>query len=208
MTVIPETILLFGGSFDPPHNAHIMLPRLAMDKIGADRVAYLPTSISPFKTDTPPAPAAHRLAMLRCTLQDQPWATIFTDELDIAGDRPAYTIDTLEHIRARLGEAADLRLLIGADQVRSFHEWREAQRVRQLAPPVVMLRPPDNRDRLLASFIDGAARRFWEERIVELPAMDISSTLVRDHVAAGRPIAHLVPAEVEAYIRKHHLYGA
>ena len=127
-------IVLFGGSFDPPHNAHVQLPRTVMRAIGADAVAYIPAAVPPLKINPVRTPAHHRLAMLRLAVADQSHAVVLTDEIDRAKDgRPSYTVDTLEALRCRLGDGVEMRLLIGADQVQLFDRWRRPDRIEALA---------------------------------------------------------------------------
>lgn len=199
-------LLIFGGSFDPPHRAHAELPALVAKEIGADVVAYLPAGRAPHKLDKRQTAAEHRLAMLRLALMDRPGSVILTDEINRGPDRPSYTVDTLAALSRRLTPGAAMRLLIGADQLRIFESWREPARVVALAEPVVMVRPPDTRASLLASLPDDAARAAWEPRLVEVPAMPISSTMIRDRIAAGEPIDQLVVPRVADYITKHKLY--
>jgi nicotinate-nucleotide adenylyltransferase len=200
-------IILFGGSFDPPHVAHVSLPMAAREAVGADLVVYVPAAKAPHKLDKVQTDPIHRLAMLRLALQDIQHAALLTDELDRAADgRPSYTVDTLETIRNRLGADTLLRLLIGADQVRIFDKWREPKRVVELAEPLVMVRPPDMRDSLLASLRDEQARVEWAPRLVDVPEVDISSTDIRERVAQGKPVAGQVSPAVETYIREHGLY--
>jgi nicotinate-nucleotide adenylyltransferase len=200
-------IILFGGSFDPPHVAHVSLPMAAREAVGADLVVYVPAAKAPHKLDKVQTDPIHRLAMLRLALQDIQHAALLTDELDRAADgRPSYTVDTLETIRNRLGADTLLRLLIGADQVRIFDKWREPKRVVELAEPLVMVRPPDTRDSLLASLRDEQARVEWAPRLVDVPEVDISSTDIRERVAQGKPVAGQVSPAVETYIREHGLY--
>ena len=200
-------ILIFGGSFDPPHRAHVELPELVRQRLGADLLAYVPAAQSPHKRDQAPTPAAHRLEMLRRALTNQPRATIVTDELDrAANNEPSYTVDTLQHLRDRLADTVTLRLLIGADQVRAFDRWHEPRRIIELAEPVVMLRPPETAESLLTALPDDAARRFWGKRLVPVPQMDISATDIRRRIAAGASLDELVPADVARYIADHGLY--
>ena len=203
----PRHIILFGGSFDPPHVAHVMLPMAAREAVGADIVAYIPAAKAPHKLDKVQTDPVHRLAMLRLALENVEHAEVFTDELDrgATGD-PSYTVDTLAVLRARLGDEVKLNLLIGADQLRIFDQWREPQRIIELAQPIVMVRPPDTRESLLASLPDEQARIEWASRLVDVPAMDISSTEVRQRVARGESIAGLVHPKVEQYIHEHELY--
>lgn len=198
-----KLILLYGGSFDPPHNAHVALPALARDAIGADVVAYIPAGQAPHKRGRVATPAADRLAMLRLALRDQPRTVILTDELDRTG--PSYTVDTLEALRRRLDPGPRFRLLIGADMMRIFPKWHRPQRIAELAEPLVMLRPPDTRESLLAELPE-QERATWASRFVELPEMEISSTALRADAASGLDLADRVGPAVAEYIRGHGLY--
>lgn len=201
-------VLVFGGTFDPPHVGHVTLPELARQVLDADAVAYVPAAVSPFKTDQPPTPAVHRLAMLRLALRDQPHAAIVTDELDRAagGHEPSYTVDTLERLRQRLGEQVTLRLLIGADQLRAFDRWKNWRRIVELAEPAVMVRPPETRDSILRDLPAGFDRDTWARRVVELPLVDVSSSDVRRRVREGQPLGDRVSPAVAEYICEHGLY--
>lgn len=201
-----KLIIVFGGTFDPPTRAHVELPELARQRVGADLIAYVPAAQSPHKLDRPPTPPHHRLAMLRLALQASPHAVVLTDELDRAADgRPSYTVDTLRALRDRLPHVA-LRLLIGTDQVHAFDRWREPDEIVRLAEPLVMVRPPETRESLLAA-LPASSRETWAQRLVEIPPLPISATDVREHVAAGHCIRDLVPPAVADYIAEHGLYG-
>ena len=202
-------IILFGGSFDPPHVAHVALPMAARLALGAEVVAYVPAAKAPHKLDKVQTDPKHRLAMLRLALGGVKHAEILTDEIDrAAGGKPSYTIDTLTTLRKKLGDDVKLRLLIGADQVRIFDQWREPKRIIELAEPLVMVRPPDTRELLLASLPDDKARTAWASRLVDVPAVDVSSTQIRERVARGEPITGMVDDAVERYIYQHGLYRA
>lgn len=203
-----RTIIVFGGTFDPPHVAHVTLPRLVMQAIGADAVAYVPAAVSPHKRGQAPTPAALRLEMLRLALRDEPWATVLTDELDraAADGRPSYTVETLESLRARWGADVTMRLLIGADQLRAFHLWHQAARIVELAEPAVMVRPPATRESMLASLPAGTDVAAWARRLVDVPVLDVSATEIRRRVRAGESIAGLVTPQVERYIAQQGVY--
>jgi len=202
-----STVIIFGGSFDPPHIAHLRLPAEAMVSINADKVAYVPVAKQALKADRLATSSEHRLAMLQLTIADQPHAVILTDELDRASDgRPSYTVDTLEALRQRLGPDVRLRLLIGADQLHQFDRWRQPQRIIELAEPLVMLRPPDTVDSLLDALPQGFDRQQWRERIVAVAQMNVSATMIRNRVAAQDSITDMVTPAVERYIHEHGLY--
>jgi nicotinate-nucleotide adenylyltransferase len=203
-----ESVLVYGGTFDPPTLAHIELPMIVRERLGIDLVAYVPAAVSPFKTAEPPTGAEHRVAMLEAVLDDNPHAKVLTEEIDRAEEgRPSFTVDTVEWLRDFVPAGVPLRLLIGGDQMATFGKWRSYERIVEIADPVVMLRAPQTREALLAE-VPEWQRGFWAPRLIDVPAMDVSASEVRRRVAAGESIRDLVPAAVERYIRKHRLYRA
>lgn len=203
-----KTILLFGGSFDPPHKAHVLLPQQVAQAIGADLIVYIPAGRAPHKLDREQTDPHHRLAMLQLALGETDASvptTILTDEIDRGTDRPSYTVDTLEALHSRMDPGARLRLLIGADQLRIFDTWRSPQRIIELAEPVVMVRPPDTRESLLGS-LSQTQREEWSDRLVEVDAIDLSSTQLRRRVADHQSLQGDVAACVASYIAEHRLY--
>ena len=107
---------------------------------------------------------------------------------------------------AHKGHTEVVRLLIGADQLRQFDRWRDWRRVIELAEPLVMVRPPDSRQSLLAGLPRGFDRDTWEKRLIDLPLMDINSRDIRGRVARCDPIDEFVPPKVAQYIKAHALY--
>jgi len=203
-----DLVLVYGGSFDPPHNAHVTQPDRVRRAINADAVLYMPAAVSPFKQHLQQTPAPHRLAMLRLALADHPWARVRTDEIDRAEKdphTPSYTVDTLELLRDEFPESTALRLLIGADQLRLFHKWHRADRITQLAEPVVMVRPPD-KVRSVLNALPHDQRTVWRPRLVSIKPMDVSSTAIRTALRTGAPTAGLLHPNVRDYIQQHHLY--
>ncbi|MFP4145434.1 MAG: nicotinate (nicotinamide) nucleotide adenylyltransferase [Phycisphaeraceae bacterium] len=200
-------IIVFGGSFDPPHRAHVELPERVRRQVGGDVVAYIPAGRAPHKLHKEQTPAGHRLAMLRLAIEDADHAIVLSHEIERARTgRPSYTVETLAWLREQVHPEATLRLLIGADQVRIFDQWYEAERVEELAEPLVVVRPPDTAESLLATLAEGQEREKWRGRLVEVPAVDVSSTELRRRLAEGEPVAGMIPREVLRYIREHGLY--
>jgi nicotinate-nucleotide adenylyltransferase len=205
-------LIVFGGTFDPPHLAHIDLPFHIADFISADGVVFIPAGSPPHKSRSL-TPAPHRLAMLRLALGDRPDAAICTAELDRPG--PSYTVDTLRQLRDQLHPATQLRLLIGADMAAIFYQWRDPQQIIQLADPLVMMRPPIDPASLLARLpadLDQEQRQAWTHRIVPAPLIDIDSTRLRLLLSQGRfddpLVTRMLAPSVIHYIREHHLYAA
>lgn len=146
-------VLLFGGTFDPPHTGHTRLPAAARDRLWPGRddawIVFVPAARSPHKTTAARASDEDRVAMLRRAAEGIARAVVWTDEIDRARwsasrgvEAPSYTVDTVDRAREVLPAAPriELRLLIGADQAAAFHRWRSPRRIIALAPPVVMSR--------------------------------------------------------------------
>lgn len=202
-----ERLLVFGGTFDPPHRAHSELPPLVAETLGCRRIVYVPAALNPLKTDHPPTAAEHRLAMLRLAIRDVPGAEISTIELDRQG--PSYMVETLEALGGQLEAAAELRLLIGSDQALEFHRWKSWRRILQLATPAVMVREPLDEAtysrQIRETYPQPEAQR-WLGWAVDVPRIDIGATELRSRLAAGEEVGDLVSPAVGRYIREHGLY--
>lgn len=195
-------LLLFGGSFDPPHRQHAVIAQRAKEALGADEILVIPARLNPQRAGDPPAPAADRMELARRAFASLPRCSV--SDLEIRRDGPSFTIDTLRELR-RTGERRPLRLLIGSDQALNFHSWREAPRILELAQPVVVLRPPHTRESFER---DVGADPRWMAWLLPIEPIDHSSTDARRRLAAGESIDGLLSPEVESYIREHGLYGA
>jgi nicotinate-nucleotide adenylyltransferase len=185
---------LLGGSFDPPHNGHLLAAGDAFEALSLDRLVFIPTAVQPLKTHQDAAAPEHRLAMVRLLISDDPRFGVDAMEIDRGG--LSYTVDTLSAYASE-SASAELFWLVGADVVRSFARWREPKRITELATVVVLQRTDEAPD--LGS-IPGTPRCLATRRI------DISSTEVRDRVKKGRSIRGFVPDAVAAYIAAKRLY--
>ncbi|MDO5693035.1 MAG: nicotinate (nicotinamide) nucleotide adenylyltransferase [Pseudomonadota bacterium] len=207
MSTAPQRIGLFGGAFDPPHDAHVALARAAIDELRLDRLHIAPTGDAWHKV-RPLSPGVHRLAMCRLAFADVP--RVVVDDRELLRDGPTYTIDTLTELQAEYPGAA-LFLQIGADQAAAFHTWRRAADILRIATLSIAVRADpsgaagqfDLNDPLPGLTVDTA-----RVRVLGLPAMPHSATEVRRRVAAGLSIDHLVPSPVAGYIADNHLYQA
>ena len=193
--------LVFGGTFDPPTLAHVLLPKQAMHHEGADGVRFVIAGTSPHKVDSPPLASSHRLAMLKLALADASWACIDTRELEREG--PSYMIDTLQSLDSDV--PMHRRLLIGSDQATAFHRWHRWADIIELASPLVLMRDQDSVNAMLAEIErhqgTGASER-WKSWVIHVPRRPDSSTDVR----MRQSLDH-VPEAVSAYIQTHELYG-
>jgi nicotinate-nucleotide adenylyltransferase len=183
---------IFGGTFDPPHIGHLIVAQDAMTTLGLDGVVFVPAAQPPHKLDEAISPPAIRLAMVKAAIAGA--ARFEVDDIELRRSGPSWTVQTLREFTKRLPDA-DLYLLMGSDQFAEFESWREPEEIRRLARLVVLTR-------------EGAATDDADVRKVRVTRVDVSSTDVRNRVAAGQPIRFLVPDAVEALIRLHRLYVA
>jgi nicotinate-nucleotide adenylyltransferase len=195
---------LFGGSFDPIHTGHVLPVREALRALGLDRVLYLPTAHPPHKPRRVMAPPHARYAMVELALLGE--EGLFASPYELTLDRPAYTVETLEHFRRQEPEA-DLHLLIGSDSFADLHHWVRWREIPSLARLVVLARPGWRLDESsLAVELQELAR---DERVVLLhqPPVDVSATRLRELFARGeQPPAGWVHESVIRYVQKYDLY--
>ena len=187
---------LFGGSFDPVHAAHVALARLALDELALDRLHWMPAG-QPWQKERPLTPAVHRVAMLQHAIAGEPRFVLDRREVDREG--LSYTIDSVRELQAE-HPGATLFLLIGQDQYAAFHTWAKWPELLDRVTLAVATRPGS-----VAS-----ARADVQQRghhALPLPPHDVSATDIRQRVAQGLPIDHLVPPAVAAYIVSNGLYA-
>ncbi len=231
-----QTVVVFGGTFDPPHRYHIEGPRRAVRASIAHAgtlILFIPAAQSPHKATGPIASAVDRMRMLELALRGRKDALIWRDEIDRSeqararGHRePSYTVHTLRRLRQILPRNVRLRLLIGADQAAKFHAWKRPREIMRLAEPLVMLRPPIDTPAKLQAALRAARkgirkpsnsnRRVWTERdiavwlsrVARVQVAPPSSTSVRNALRArsGTSAIHDLDPRVLAYIHEHRLY--
>jgi nicotinate-nucleotide adenylyltransferase len=195
---------LFGGSFDPIHRGHIEPVREARRALGLDRVIYLPTAVPPHKPGRKLAPAHSRYAMAEMALLDEEGLYASPHELTLG--RPAYTIETLEHFRREMPEA-ELFLLIGGDSFADLSLWVRWREIPGAARIVVLARPGWDLETVPLDLEVAALGRSGRVIFLEQPPVDISSTRLREILAAGEPVpVGSMPGLVVRYVQKYKLY--
>ena len=196
---------MFGGAFDPPHNGHVALARAALAQLQLDELRVVPTGHAWHKPRSL-TPAADRLAMARLAFAGLPG--VLVDERETLRAGPTYTIDTL-HELAREQPAAELFLIMGADQARALPDWHRWQDLLQIATISIA-----QREQPVSVGTGFDAKDYPKGRFqpLQVPLMPVSATQVRALAAkphnADQGIAQLVPGPVARYIEQHHLYVA
>ena len=186
---------LFGGTFDPVHQAHVALAEAAMAELRLDQVLWIPAG-SPWQKDRVVTPAEHRVAMVQLAIAHEPRFVL--DRIETERSGASYTLDTVRALSAAQ-PGTQWFLLIGQDQYTALHTWRDWRTLLGLVVLAVANRPGERRD-------PHPDVQHFPHRMVPLPMLDISSTDVRARAAAGADISHLVPLLVARYIETNGLY--
>ena len=187
---------VFGGTFDPPHVGHLLLAADAREALQLDRLIFIPAGTQPFKLGTPPvASGQDRLEMVRLAVADD--ANYAVDDAEINRRGLSYTVDTLEHLSERF-KGAQLFLLMGQDALAGFPQWRNPERIRELATLAAMERSgaPGPRSEVAAEGVVTVSTR----------CVDVSSTEIRERRRAKKSIKGFVPESVERFIEARGLY--
>jgi nicotinate-nucleotide adenylyltransferase len=184
---------VFGGTFDPPHVGHLLLASDARESLRLDNLTFVPAATQPFKVHAPPvASPQDRLEMLRLAVADD--ADYRVDDTEIGRKGLSFTVDTLEHL-SKKHQGAKLFLLLGEDALAGVDQWRNPERIRELATLAVMRRSGPDRAPLAPGVVEVSARR-----------VDVSSTEIRERLRAGKSIKGFVPESVERFIEARGLY--
>lgn len=183
---------LYGGTFDPPHLGHLIVASEACGALRLDRLLFLPSATPPHKRGQVEASAEQRLEMVRRAVAGD--ARFGVEELELRREGASYTVDTLRILRER-DPGCELFFLVGVDQVREFHTWREPEEVARLARLAVVSRGGEQ-----IGTSDLPLQR------VDVTRIDLSSTDVRRRVRNGESIRYLVPDAVREMIEHEGLY--
>lgn len=192
---------MLGGTFDPPHNAHLALAEAARSTLNLDRVVFVPAGDPWRKRDRMVSPAAARLEMVRAAVAGLEWAEVSAVEVEREG--PSYTADTLA---ALVGPDEAWWFILGADALADMPHWSEPQRILDLARLAVAGRP-DSPGALLSGEVRRAIPGIEDRTdFVAMPQMDISATEIRRRVFAGESVDELIPDAVREVIGRLGLY--
>lgn len=186
---------IFGGTFDPPHLAHLIAGELAVEQFELDRLIFVPANRSPLKDRHDVSTASHRMEMMRLATAGNPRFEVSPVEIDRSG--ASFTVDTLRAIQQQ-EKPKTMHLFIGRDQFVQFERWKEPDEIVRLATVVVMARPSD---------ASGVSTRFDAQvEYLRMPLLELSATEIRRKVKAGESIRYQVPESVREYIEQHQLY--
>ncbi len=195
---------IMGGTFDPIHNGHLILAKRAEEQLGLDEVRFVPAGLPPHKLDRHPgAGPEERLAMVRLATAAESLFTV--SEYELKKTTLSYTWETLTAFHET--EEGDFHLIIGGDSLKQFRNWREPQIISDLATLCATVR--DEVGKSEAEEIANSLREEFGTRVVliDMPNIEISSTMIRERVREGLSVRYYVPDAVADYITENDLYG-
>jgi nicotinate-nucleotide adenylyltransferase len=194
----PAGIGVFGGSFDPPHIGHFICARIAAEKLALTKVILVPTAVQPHKLEGAGASAEARWRMLCAAVAREPLFEPSRVELDRGG--LSYTVDTLDYLSKIYPKPRyQLDYLLGMDALNDIVNWREPDRIFELARLAVMCRSGQTLPELPPHWL-------MKTMIVDTPQIDISSTMIRRRLKEGLLVDWMVPPEALKIIRRESLY--
>lgn len=182
---------IYGGTFNPVHNAHLLVADQVCNALTLDKVLWMPDALPPHVDHKDTIDAADRVAMLRRAIAGNPNFELSMMEVNRGGK--SYTIDTVKELKQRHPDT-DYYLIIGGDMVDYLPKWHQIDQLKRLVN-FVGVRRPGARNKSPYPVI-------W----VDVPAVDFSSTDIRRRVKRGLSIRYMVPDDVLDYIKEHHLY--
>jgi nicotinate-nucleotide adenylyltransferase len=189
-----EKIAILGGSFNPIHIGHLILANTVCEEFNLDKIIFVPCYIQPLKSNKDFASAEDRLAMIKLAIQNNPKFEL--SDIEIKRKGKSYTVDTLKYFKQKYD---DLYFVIGADNIKDFHRWKEPDTILKLAKLIVTNR---------GGIEQKIPKRLRGKKIFvcKIPDIEISSTLIRNNTRSNKSIKYLVPEKVEKYIIKNKLY--
>ena len=198
---------IFGGSFDPIHQGHLILAENCREQASLDLVLFIPCATSPHKSNGATSTDRQRCEMIELAIAGHESFGLSKLELERGGI--SYTVDTLAELQQQYPED-ELFLLMGDDSLESFDRWKDPQKICELSTPVVANRPGSGEIDLSVLEKHASADRYQQicETTVASPMIEISSSDIRSRLTAEKSIRYFLPRGVERYVKSQSVYAA
>jgi len=185
---------IFGGTFDPIHHGHLITAQSVKEIRKLDKIIFVPAFISPHKQDEKASSAEHRKNMIKLALNNVDFFEL--SDFEIKQHTISYSIDTIREFKKLYDE---IDLIIGYDNIFSFHTWKDPDEIMKLVNIIVLRRRSSHPIEYIDKYVEAAI-------FVQTRGIEISATDIRNRVKDNLPIHYLVPKSVEEYIYKNNLY--
>lgn len=195
---------IIGGTFDPIHYGHLIAAEWAKDELNLDKIIFIPAANPPHKELQEILDEKYRYLMVSLAIKDNKNFTISDHEIQRGGK--SYTIDTLKHFK-KVYPNSELFFIMGFDSLLSLPTWKDVEGLEELCTFIVATRPGytlDQNDNIYDKLPSGIGDKVV---FLEIPEIEISSSLIRERVRKGKSIKYLVPEAIEKYIYDNNIYG-
>lgn len=184
---------IIGGTFDPPHNGHLLIANEVYHALQLDEIWFVPNKIPPHKLEKDVVSTYHRVKMLKLAIEHEPHYSICLIELERQG--PSYTYDTVIQLKKNYPDK-QFYFIIGGDMVEYLPKWHKIDELLQLIQFVGVTRP------------GYSLHTPYAIKKIEIPEFAVSSSFIRDRFSDGGTTKYLLPEKVQSYIERNGLYGA
>ncbi|MFI3174516.1 MAG: nicotinate-nucleotide adenylyltransferase [Bacillota bacterium] len=198
-----KNIGIMGGTFDPIHYGHLVTAETVYDAFDIEKILFIPTGSPAHKCVT--LGTNHRLEMTKLAVRNNEKFEISTIEIDRGGK--TYTVDTIEELTTQLEDDTTFYFIMGADSIHQLEQWKDTKRLLSLCEFIGVTRPGYDKkgvEEAVAKLNEAYGAKI---HFLEVPALDISSSDIRDRIEHGTSIRYLLPDDVLAYIHKFQLYS-
>ncbi len=195
---------LMGGTFDPIHMGHLVTAEEARQQFDLDYVVFVPAGIPPHKDEKTISLPEHRYLMTSLAVMSNP--SFFVSRIEIDSNGPAYTIDTVRHFSSDKLPGPEIFFITGADAILEIFTWKDYEELLRLCTFIAVSRPGYSLDRFHETLDRSCPEMKQKVHLLEIPALAVSSTFIRERVTLGKTIKYLTPEPVEQFIKKHGLY--
>ncbi len=200
----PVNLGLMGGTFDPIHLGHLVSAEEARQQFALDYVVFVPAGFPPHKEKAKISAPEHRYLMTTLAVMSNP--AFVVSRLEVDKPEPSYTIDTVRHFARHKAPGANLYFITGADAIMEILTWKDYEELLDVCTFIAVSRPGYSLERLWETVGSDCPPVMQKVHLLEIPALAISSTFIRERAALGKTIKYLTPEPVEQYIKKHGLY--
>lgn len=189
---------IFGATFDPPHYGHLIAAEFSMSHLRLDEIILIPANRNPLKQDQIPAPPQFRLEMIKAAVDGSQCYKV--DDVELRRGGNSYMIDTFMNLQKEYSAGkSEFYLLLGADSAKDFAHWKDYQTLAKLCKPIIFNRPGSNLSKVAVNFPADCST-------LEIPMIEISSTMIRNRISEGKSIKFLTPDPVIEIIEREKLY--
>ena len=197
-------VAIFGGTFNPIHNGHMLCARECLKQIGCDKIIFVPSNIPPHKTiKTNKVTTLDRFEMCKLAIREND--KIELSDFELKNDCVSYTVNTLKYFSQKISNV-QLYLIVGQDMFDSLMEWKEPESIFKMADVCVAQRYNGNSAKDL-NYIKKLEHVGARIKFLDLIPFEVSSTFIREQIKSGKEVSQYLPQGVEDYIIKNNLYN-